>query len=138
MLFRSQTPLDLASIVKKEGIKRVGIEGDSLSFNSYNLYKSKLENAELIDVSSCITELRQVKDQWELEQIREAQRITDLAFEHILGYLSTDITETDVTAELEYFMRKHGAEDKSFETISISAEKTSLPHGRPSPILSLR
>lgn len=130
----SQTPLDLASIVKKEGIKRVGIEGDSLSFNSYNLYKSKLENAELIDVSSCITELRQVKDQWELEQIREAQRITDLAFEHILGYLSTDITETDVAAELEYFMRKHGAEDKSFETISISAEKTSLPHGMPEGI----
>ena len=120
--------------MKKEGIKRVGIEGDSLSFNSYNLYKSKLENAELIDVSGCITELRQVKDQWELEQIREAQRITDLAFEHILGYLSTDITETDVAAELEYFMRKHGAEDKSFETISISAEKTSLPHGMPEGI----
>ena len=29
-------------------------------------------------------------------------------------------------------MRKNGAEDKSFETIAISAEKTSLPHGVPS------
>ena len=41
------------------------------------------------------------------------------------------VREIEVAAELEYFMRKHGAEDKSFETISISAEKTSLPHGVP-------
>lgn len=129
-----EKPLDFATIIKNEGITKIGIEGDSLSFNSYNLYKAKFEGAILTDVSSFITELRQVKDEWELEQIREAQRITDLAFEHILGYLSTDVTENDVATELEYFMRKHGAEDKSFETISISAEKTSLPHGVPENI----
>lgn len=130
----NEKPLDFASILKNEGITKVGVEGDSLSFNSYNLYKAKLEGAILVDVSSYITELRQVKDEWELEQIREAQRITDLAFEHILGYLSTDVTENDVATELEYFMRRNGAEDKSFETISISAEKTSLPHGVPENI----
>ena len=31
-------------------------------------------------------------------------------------------------------MRKHGAEDKSFETIAISGEKSSMPHGVPADI----
>lgn len=121
----------IEKIVSELGLRVIGVEGDSMSLNSYNMYKRKLENVELKDVSNAITLMRQVKDEWEIEQIRQAQIITDLAFEHILGYISTDVTENDVAAELEYFMRKHGAENKSFETISISAEKTSLPHGVP-------
>lgn len=115
-------------------IKSIGIEGQYMSLNTYNKYKAMLEGVCFVDVSDAISLLRQVKDEWEIEQIRQAQIITDLAFEHILGYLSTDVTENDVATELEYFMRKHGAEDKSFETISISAEKTSLPHGVPADI----
>lgn len=123
--------LPVADAISSEGIKSIGIEGNFLSVNAYNLYKAKFPSIEFVDVSSEISLIRQVKDEWEIEQIKKAQIITDLAFEHILGYLSTDVTENDVATELEYFMRKHGAEDKSFETISISAEKTSLPHGVP-------
>ncbi len=126
--------LPVADAISSEGIKVIGIEGNFLSINAYNLYKTKFPSISFIDVSGEISLIRQVKDEWEIEQIRQAQIITDLAFEHILGYLSTDVTENDVATELEYFMRRHGAEDKSFETISISAEKTSLPHGVPENI----
>lgn len=124
----------MKDIVNDLKIKSIGIEGQYMSLNTYNKYKAMLEGVCFVDVSDAISLLRQVKDEWEIEQIRQAQIITDLAFEHILGYLSTDVTENDVATELEYFMRKHGAEDKSFETISISAEKTSLPHGVPADI----
>ena len=122
--------LNLSSLVTELGIKSLGIEGEHMNVNLYKSYSDSF-GIPLIDVSNAITVMRQVKDEWEIEQIKKAQVITDLAFEHILGYLSTDITENDVAAELEYFMRRNGAEDKSFETISISAEKTSLPHGVP-------
>lgn len=124
----------MKDIVNDLKIKSIGIEGQYMSLNAYNKYKAMLEGVCFVDVSDAISLLRQVKDEWEIEQIRQAQIITDLAFEHILGYLSTDFTENDVATELEYFMRRHGAEDKSFETISISAEKTSLPHGVPADI----
>lgn len=124
----------MKDIVNDLKIKSIGIEGQYMSLNTYNKYKAMLEGVCFVDVSDAISLLRQVKDEWEIEQIRQAQIITDLAFEHILGYLSTDVTENDVATELEYFMRRHGAEDKSFETISISAEKTSLPHGVPADI----
>ena len=121
----------LGDVIRSENIGSIGIEDFSVSLNEFVKLKNDLPNVELKNIGATVSLLREVKDEWEIEQIRKAQEITDLAFEHILGIISTEITETDVAAELEYFMRKHGAEDKSFETISISAEKTSLPHGVP-------
>ncbi len=121
----------LGTVIKSEGIKKLGIEDYSLSLNAFSMLKNDLPNIEFKNIGATVSLLRQVKDEWEIDKIRKAQEITDMAFSHILGIISTEMTETDVAAELEYFMRKHGAEDKSFETISISAEKTSLPHGVP-------
>lgn len=124
----------LGEVVKGESIKCIGIEDFSMSINDFAKLKNDLPFVEFKNIGDAISLLRQVKDEWEIEQIRKAQEITDLAFNHILSYISTEISENDVATELEYFMRKHGAEDKSFETISISAEKTSLPHGVPENI----
>ena len=123
----------LKEILNNEGVKALGIEDYTMSLYAHKMLKSDVE-IELKPIGNTIVSIREVKDEWEIEQIRKAQEITDKAFSHILGILSTDITENDVAAELEYFMRKNGAEDKSFETISISAEKTSLPHGVPENI----
>ena len=120
----------LEEILKNEEIRSLGIEDRSLSLYAYEMLKADV-SAELVAIGGTITTMREIKDEWEIEQIQRAQDITDKAFAHILDILSTDITENDVAAELEYFMRKNGAEDKSFETISISAQKTSLPHGVP-------
>ena len=121
----------LGDVIRQENIGCIGIEDYSVSIYELSRLKNDLPNIEFKNIGDTVSLLRQVKDEWEIEQIRKAQEITDMAFEHILGIISTEMTETDVAAELEYFMRKHGAEDKSFETISISAEKTSLPHGVP-------
>lgn len=120
----------LGERLSENQVTALGFEDLSLSVSAYNQLKEDVK-CELVPIKNTVVALREVKDEGEIEKINKAQIITDLAFEHILGILSTDITETDVAAELEYFMKKHGAEDKSFETISISAEKTSLPHGVP-------
>ena len=120
----------LEEILKGEGIAALGFEDDTLSVSAYEVLKSDV-SAKLVPIGNTVSVMRQVKDEWEIEQIAKAQDITDRAFSHILGVISTDITENDVAAELEYFMRKNGAEDKSFETIAINGKKTSLPHGVP-------
>ncbi|MBQ7225775.1 MAG: aminopeptidase P family protein [Clostridia bacterium] len=117
-------------VINSEGISALGVEDRSMSVSDYQALKTKV-NAEVKGIGGTITDMREIKDEWEIEQIAKAQEITDRAFAHILGIISTDITENDVAAELEYFMRKNGAEDKSFETISINGAKTSLPHGVP-------
>ena len=120
----------LEEILQAENVSVLGFEDEEMNVSRYQQMSS---NSPVIwkPVGNTIATMRQIKDEWEIEQITKAQEITDRAFSHILNVISTDITENDVAAELEYFMRKNGAEDKSFETISINGKKTSLPHGVP-------
>jgi len=118
-------------VIEKEGIKKLGIENYDLSLFIYEKFIKKL-NAEYVNVDSMISDMREVKAPYEIEKIAIAQEITDAAFSHILKIIKPTMTENDVAAELEYFMRKNGAQDKSFETIAVSGKKSSMPHGVPS------
>ena len=128
---KGKRSLWLGEILKKEEIRKLGFEDLDMSVNAFERLKADVDVC-LVPIGTTVTKMRQIKTADEIQKMEKAQELTDKAFEHILGILSTDITENDVAAELEYFMRKNGAEDKSFETIAISAEKTSLPHGVPS------
>ena len=123
-------PKKLFEVINSEGMSILGIEDNSMTLSAYETFKNQV-TVSLKGIGNVINTMREIKDEWEIEQIRQAQIITDNAFAHILNIISTDITENDVAAELEYYMRKNGAEDKSFETISINGKKTSLPHGVP-------
>ncbi len=78
-----------------------------------------------------ICDLRMVKDEAELELLREAQRITDESFEHICGYIKVGMTEQQIRAELENYMLSHGADGLSFDTIIASGPNGANPHARP-------
>ncbi len=78
-----------------------------------------------------ICDLRMVKDDEELELLREAQRVTDAAFEHICGYIKCGMTEQQIRAELENYMLSHGADGLSFDTIIASGPNGANPHARP-------
>jgi len=51
---------------------------------------------------------------------------------HILGFIKLGMREVDIAEEIEYTVKRKGASNISFDTIAISGEKTSLPHGAPS------
>ena len=48
---------------------------------------------------------------------------------HILGFIKPGKTELEVSNELEFFMRKQGATQSSFDTIVASGLRSALPHG---------
>jgi Xaa-Pro aminopeptidase len=76
--------------------------------------------------------LRRVKDQDELDVMREAALIGCRLFDHILGVLRPGIAEIEVAAELEHQARLLGAEGMSFDTIVASGARSALPHGHAS------
>ena len=78
-----------------------------------------------------LNKLRMVKTENELQIMRKAEFVCCSAFEHILTVIKPGITEREIAAELEYYMKKNGGEGFSFETIAISGKRTSLPHGVP-------
>lgn len=78
-----------------------------------------------------ISGLRAVKTPWEMEELKKAQNIAETSFKEFLPMIRVGIRERDLAAELDYRMRRNGAEGISFDTIVISGENTSKPHGVP-------
>lgn len=72
---------------------------------------------------------RRTKDENELKRISEAERLGDEAFSYIVNKIKPGRTEREIAAELEYFMRKNGAQSTSFETICASGVRSAMPHG---------
>lgn len=81
--------------------------------------------------SALLTQMRVFKDEKELAAMAAAQELTDAAFSHILTYLRPGVREIDVALELEFFMRKNGADGLAFHTIAVSGAASALPHGVP-------
>ena len=113
--------------IKSCGAKKFGFEGRVLTFDEYNHLKENLSGVELKSIE--LDSLRQIKDAAEISNIRRACEIADKAFSEILNFIKPNVSENEVAAELEYLMKKFGAEKISFDTIVASGVRGSLPHG---------
>lgn len=90
--------------------------------------KLKNNGFEIVDSLPAFTSAMSVKEDYELEYIKNACRITDRAFSALLDTIKEGQTENEVAAQLEYLMRKFGASGTSFETIVAFGENSSVPH----------
>lgn len=127
----------LSELLKKHNIKSLMIENEKISLSTAQRIKDILSenNISLIDDKSLdnwILELRVTKSACEIKKIKEAQKITEAAFENVLNKLNEGVTEKEIAFEIEFFMRANGAQSMSFNPIVLFGENTSLPHGVPS------
>lgn len=133
-LFDRNVSRAVASVCEKNNIKTLGFEGYSLTFSKYEGLKSELDksNVELVCADGLVEELRYIKNEEEIENIKKACEIADKALEELIPHIKVGVTERDLAAKLEYFMKMNGAHNLGFETILISGAKSSLLHGKPS------
>ncbi|MFD1018714.1 M24 family metallopeptidase [Thalassobacillus hwangdonensis] len=122
---------EVAEQVKKAGFSKVGFEKDHLTYAVFEQYQKHID-AELVPTSGLVEKLRLIKSDDEIKILKDAVAIADKAFDHILGFIKPGMKETDVSNELEFFMRKHGATSSSFDIIVASGYRSALPHGHAS------
>ncbi|MDR2157205.1 MAG: aminopeptidase P family protein [Clostridiales Family XIII bacterium] len=77
-----------------------------------------------------IGELRETKNEWELEQIQKASEITDYAFDQALGFIKPGVSEIEIAAFLEYHMRLKGGSESN-KTIVACGKNSAFPHHWP-------
>lgn len=82
-------------------------------------------------LSELLHRLRAVKSAAEVDAVLRAQRIAEAAFDQLLPQIRPGVCERELAIELDYTMRRLGADDLSFETIVVSGENSSMPHGVP-------
>lgn len=116
---------------KEEGTLAIGYEDQSLLCNQFDKMKKALPVKEWVPMGGKVDALRRIKTAEEIEYLAQAEHIGDVAFSRILDFLKPGVSELEVAAELEYQMKKAGAEDLGFNTIIASGLNSSMPHAIP-------
>ena len=119
---------EVAELAKNLGVKKLGFEEDHVAFSMFKVFEKEVQ-AELVPVSGEIEKLRLIKNGTEIKILKEAAKIADAAFTHILDFIRPGKTELQVSNELEFFMRSLGATSSSFDIIVASGYRSALPHG---------
>ena len=134
ILFRRPLYDEIADYLNAAGAKKVCLDPGLVTVKQVESLKAKCGGVEFGYESDVCLKFRRVKTEKEIENIKAAQAITDATFAHILGFINADRTELEVAAEMEYFMRCHGASGLAFDTIAVSGKKSSMPHGVPGDV----
>jgi Xaa-Pro aminopeptidase len=125
----------LSTLAAERGARRVLVEAHEVSFAEARLYEASFaaQGIELEIGSALIAPLRAVKDQWEVEQIREANRVTADAFSEICDQIRPGITEWELAVEMEHQVRLHGSGSTRAACLPIvaSGPHSAVPHASP-------
>jgi Xaa-Pro aminopeptidase len=89
------------------------------------------DEVELAAAGGLVERLRMIKDAGELAKLRAAAELADRALTEVLGRGLVGRTERDVAIDLDFTMRKLGAESASFEPIVAAGAHGALPHATP-------
>lgn len=116
--------------IQRRGLKRVGFESGRVSADELERWRGGLP-CELVAAQGLLDGLRAAKDDEELARMRQAQRITDEAFQEILNFIRPGLTEQEVAARLVYELLRRGGRKVSFDPIVAAGANGSIPHAVP-------
>lgn len=120
----------VVSELEDASVARIALE-DSMSYGDYVAWVDKLSSYEVCPARHVLEHLRWTKDAVEIEAIRRAQDITDRAFSHMVEYIEVGMSERQIAFELEFELRRQGAETLAFPSIVAGGPNGSLPHAHP-------
>jgi Xaa-Pro aminopeptidase len=121
----------LAQLAKEYGLKDIGLEKDHITLSIYEELSKKMPGLTLWPLYNPFEHRRKIKSPGELQLIAQAVAIADAAFGQIKEIIKPGLREKEIAAELEFIMKRSGAEKHAFDTIVASGVRSSLPHGTP-------
>ncbi|MBQ9812228.1 MAG: aminopeptidase P family protein [Thermoguttaceae bacterium] len=111
--------------------KRVGIEASSTTVALFYSLRHSFPEVEFVPCDGDVEKLREIKDEGEIQAIRNAIDVTIDAYLDVKKTIGSDATEVDIRDELEYRMRKLGGDDVAFPSIVAFDARAALPHAIP-------
>lgn len=125
----------LQDLSRQHGISRIILETEHTSVSLFNNYKDRLVGIDFVadgKLDRLLQGFRRVKTDEEAEMISKASKISDIAFLSLLPFIKEGVTEKELAARLEFLIKFNGGDGLAFDTIAVSGENSSKPHGVPS------
>lgn len=134
VLLQDQVYQQVFDLLQKHNCTEILVEADRMTLSELNTWRKMLPTYSF-NVSNRLDTLangiREIKCADEIEKLQKAQDIAEKALDELLHMLKPGVAERDLANELEYLMRKFGADGISFDTIAVSGANSSKPHGVP-------
>ncbi len=118
-------------VSKNSGNRKIGVEAGTMTLKHRDSLAAYLPQWTVQGIEGAVESLRIIKDKFEIESLRKAVRAATRGFEMIRCGLKPEQTEIEIRNDLEYAMRRFGADDKGFDSIIAVGERAALPHAVP-------
>ncbi|MBI1899322.1 MAG: aminopeptidase P family protein [Acidobacteria bacterium] len=121
-----------AKLMARKRWRRIGFEAARMTYAAYAELDGALPaSVALRPAPAWIDRQRMVKSASEVARIRTAVQTNSEAFRRAVSRIRSSTSENELAAELEYQMRKLGAEKAAFDSIVASGAHSALPHAQP-------
>ena len=134
VLLQENLAEQVKQLCAKHHAATLGVEEQTMTLSEYDGLTQSLTGLTLVrdgKLSAAINRLRLIKDADEIQAIAAAQALSEEAYTDLLGILKEGMTEKQIALELDFRMRRLGAEDVSFETIVAAGPHSASPHAHP-------
>jgi Xaa-Pro aminopeptidase len=112
-------------------LSRLGLEAEAVTWAQQRRFATEwFEGTEMVATDGLVEDLRRVKDAGEVARIGAACAMADTALAAVRHRVGEGATEAEVALELEWQMRRLGADGPSFDTIVASGPNAAMPHHR--------
>lgn len=122
----------VADLVRQSGGCRVGFEASHTTVTSHQGLVTRLPGVTLVGLGPELDAVRNCKDSSELEQLEQVASLASVSLEAVLPQLQPGIREDAFALQLEFEMRRRGADGRAFDFIVASGVRGAMPHGRAS------
>ncbi len=121
----------ISSVIDGMGLDKVGVESHDMTLSAFEALKKVVSGAELVLITDDLSKLRMVKEEGEIDFIRKAIKISEVALDEIIPMIVPGVSEADIAVELEYVMKKRGSGPIPFPIIVASGENGAIVHATP-------
>ena len=122
----------LAELIRETQASSLMFEDQHLIYGDFMKLREACPDICWIPAGEELNRLRIVKTEKELASLARAEAIGDQAFTRILSDIRPGVTELEIAAKLDYYMKEAGAVGNSFDTIVASGLHSAMPHAIPS------
>jgi Xaa-Pro aminopeptidase len=115
--------------------RRLGFEAGYLVWESHQKAQEEASHyspaVELIPLFGVVEEMREIKEQQELETISKSAQLMGEVLSQVIAELKPQQRERDVAWRIETLIREHGGNGAAFPPIVASGPNGALPHAVP-------
>lgn len=125
---RKEMRESVAETVRSCSLNRLALETDSLTKQVFDQLAEVLPEVNWRDTTQLIVNLRAIKDEQEIQLIRQAVALAERCFLCARARIHGEMSELQVAHQMESVIRELGGQGRAFDMIVAAGPRAALPH----------